>query len=204
METGMETGSEIPRPLIGEPHFEENWTLEEARPVVPLETIEASKHRRLAFRLLGAFAIAVLLGAVAALVSIRLKQSPTIANDQTIAIVDDAPSAKPADSLEPESAEVPELEDSPVADDESSKRVALAQPKSVFRPVKTVHEVKTKSDPEPEPQVDNSTKPEPILVDQWEERRLRRVWKRERREKRSQRNRDLMRIDELFEGRRPH
>jgi hypothetical protein len=59
METGMETGSEIPRLSIDEPHFDEDWTLREARPVVPLETIESSRHRRLVLRLTGAFVVAV-------------------------------------------------------------------------------------------------------------------------------------------------
>jgi hypothetical protein len=209
MERSMETGSEIPRPSIGEPHFEEDWTLREARPVIPLETIEAAKHRGFAFRLVGAFAVAVLLGAITALVSIRMKQTPAITQEGAVAIADDKPSLVPEETLDPESTAVTDLDDQPLAEEEtrSSQSVTLAQPKAVARPIKPIHEVKTKSEPEPLPKPEvnnNATQPRPVLVDQWEERRMRRVLKRERRERRAQRNRDLMRIDELFEGHRPN
>ncbi len=201
MENSMETGSEIPRPLIGEPHFDEDWTIQEARAVVPLETIEAAKHRRLAFRLVGAFALAVLLGAVTAIVSIRLRQAPAAAANESVAITDD----KREETVESESTDVTDLDDQPIDEEEteSLQPVTLKQPKSE-RPTKPIHEVKTQFEPEPEPEPEVNTAPQPVLVDQWEERRLRRVQRRERRERRSQRNRDLTRIDELFEGRRPN
>jgi len=53
------------------------------------------------------------------------------------------------------------------------------------------------------PNDDKAAQP-PAIVDEWQERRLRRIEKLERRARRSQQGRDLMRIDEIFEGsRRP-
>jgi len=59
--------------MVEQPHFEDERTVLSARPVVPLDAIEAKvKHRRRWF-LGGAFAIAMLLGAASALVSAYFK-----------------------------------------------------------------------------------------------------------------------------------
>jgi hypothetical protein len=41
-----------------------------------------------------------------------------------------------------------------------------------------------------------------VLVDEWQERRARRVWRRERRLRERYNHRDLSNLDEIFEGRR--
>ena len=59
--------------VVEQPHFDDERTLLRARPVVPLEKIEAKvKHRRRWF-LGSAFAVAMLLGAASALVSAYFK-----------------------------------------------------------------------------------------------------------------------------------
>lgn len=216
METTMETGSEIPRASIGEPHFEEDWTVQEARPVIPLEEIKAARHRKFAFRLVGAFAIAVILGAITALVSIRLKQTPSVPTEEAVAIADDKPAVPTPNKTSEAETEVAELDDQPAAEEEKpaaeeerpaaeeEKPVVLSERKSAAPPVKPVRQIKTKPEPAAEVDLDNTPEPRPILVDQWEERRARRVMRRERQERRAQRNRDLIRIEELFEGKRPN
>ena len=59
--------------MTQQPHFDDERTVLSARPVVPLEAIEAKvKHRRRWF-LGGAFAIAMFLGAASAMLSAYLK-----------------------------------------------------------------------------------------------------------------------------------
>src|SRR6185503_6600822 len=55
------------------PHFDDDWTLLSARPVVPLEKIEAKERHRRNWVLGGAFAIAMMLGAASALLASYLK-----------------------------------------------------------------------------------------------------------------------------------
>src|SRR6185503_18755165 len=54
------------------PHFDDDWTLLSARPVVPLEKIEAKERHRRNWVLGGAFAIAMMLGAASALLAMML------------------------------------------------------------------------------------------------------------------------------------
>src|SRR6185503_4609088 len=55
------------------PHFDDDWTLLSARPVVPLQKIEAKERHRRNWVLGGAFAIAMMLGAASALLASYLK-----------------------------------------------------------------------------------------------------------------------------------
>ncbi|HEY3579405.1 MAG TPA: hypothetical protein VGK82_02640 [Pyrinomonadaceae bacterium] len=94
-----------------QPHFDDERTVLSARPVVPLEAIEAKvKHRRRWF-LGGAFAIAMLLGAASAVISAYFKlrnvpdpeiQSLSVSpvpeptpELQTVAVVPERPKPKP-------------------------------------------------------------------------------------------------------------
>src|SRR5215217_3601832 len=56
-----------------EPHFKDEQTILTARPVVPLEKIEAKARHRRQWFLGGAFALAMMLGAASALVASYLK-----------------------------------------------------------------------------------------------------------------------------------
>jgi hypothetical protein len=132
-------------------------------------------------------------------VGVRLKQVAPSSSEAVVAIADD----KPGDMKLSENEMVDVPQDQPaVAEYETSKSPALSQTKAFARPVKSLHEVKT--EPEPEPEVVTTVQAQPTLREQWEERRLRRAMRRERRDERNaRRNRDLFRIDELFEGQRP-
>jgi hypothetical protein len=177
--------------IVGQPHFDDERTVLSARPVVPLEAIEAKvKHRRRWF-LGGAFAIAMFLGAASALVSayFKLRHQPEAEIQPAAVLSVPDPVAEP--TLEP-----------PLASVEQSVGKTDAQPVvKVVRAKRQLPAVRNTDDPrmsddEALRRIRNS-----VLVDQWEERRARRVERRERR--RSQHNdRDLSNIDEIFEGRR--
>ena len=81
--------------MTEQPHFDDERTVLSARPVVPLEAIEAKvKHRRRWF-LGGAFAIAMFLGAASAMVSAYLKlrnvPDPEIQSLSVSSVPDPAP-----------------------------------------------------------------------------------------------------------------
>lgn len=97
--------------MVEQPHFDDERTVLSARPVVPLEAIDAKvKHRRRWF-LGGAFAIAMFLGAASAVISAYFKmrnipdpeiQSLSVSSVpeptpelQTVAIVPERPKPKP-------------------------------------------------------------------------------------------------------------
>ncbi len=56
-----------------EPHFDDERSIASARPVVPLEKIDAKERQRRHWILGGAFAIAMMLGAASALLASYLK-----------------------------------------------------------------------------------------------------------------------------------
>lgn len=172
--------------LMEQPRFDDELTTLTARPVIPLEEIDAKvKHKRRWF-LGGAFAIAMLLGAVSALASAYLKlrnvpdpeiqtlsvaepavetPSPTV---ETVEFVPERPKPRPKDRDKTETTEriIRPVDDPRLSEDEQLRRIRDA-----------------------------------VLVDQWQERRARRVERRERR-RAQHRDRNLSNIDEIFEG--PH
>ena len=169
--------------MVEQPHFDDELTQFSARPVVPLEEIDAKiKHRRRWF-LGGAFAIAMLLGAASALVAAYFKlrnvpdpeiQSISVTQPEavlpTVEISPERPKPRPrtADRTEKPVADLPVVQRR-ISEKDELRRIRDA-----------------------------------VLVDEWEERRARRVERRERRERRraQHRDRDLTKIDEIFEG--PH
>ena len=152
--------------MTEQPHFDDERTVLTARPVVPLDAIEARvKHRRRWF-LGGAFAIAMFLGAASALVSAYFK-----------------------------------LRDQPDPEIQSLSVSSVPEPTPELQSVAVVPER-----PKPRPRntdnrnTDQTIKPikSPVLVNQWQERRERRV----ERPKAQHHDRDLSNINEIFEGRR--
>lgn len=191
--------------MVEQPHFDDELTTLTARPVVPLEEIEAKiKHRRRWF-LSGAFAIAMLLGAASALVSayFKLRNVPDPQMQTTAASTVSEPEPAATPEQEPVAAMVPVVEE---VDDQSTP---TATPTPVpKRPAKVITE--HTNHPVIEPRISEEDElrriRESVLIDEWQERRARRVERRERRERRrAQRSgRDLSNLDEIFEGpRRP-
>src|SRR5262249_30862381 len=107
--------------LVSEPHFDDERTMLSARPVVPLEKINAkSRHRRQWF-LGGTFAIAMMLGAASALLASYLKlrnvqnvPAPSEVATQVdvpeapVAVTENPPAEAPVAAIE-ETAEAAEL-----------------------------------------------------------------------------------------------
>lgn len=189
---------------LDEPHFDDELTVVTAQPVVPLEEIAQEQTRRKRWMLAGAFALSLLLGAGTALLAIRIKrQTPQPANAQVNAeeVVTEEPSSIQggetpalARSLETESIEEPEVE---TVTPKKSETEATKKPAETQRNA-------AKPQPVKKPVVEREEEQEPArLVDQWEERRSRRVWRRERRDRRERGQRqELFRIGEIFEGSR--
>ncbi|HSE24056.1 MAG TPA: hypothetical protein VLB68_20480 [Pyrinomonadaceae bacterium] len=212
------------------PHFNDAQVIKGARPVVPLMEIGADNKNKGRLFLTGAFAAAMLLGAAVALVAARLErqrfqaaaiQVSKVETTNSTAVADTTESEKPEEIAPPEataeSLVVTDTTEPVISDDQKTldapESTAKAPVKAVARPVHL---------PAPEPQHhdeaiatdsvgsrdnvsnDDQTSQQPMKVDEWQERRLRRIEKFDRRARRAAQGRDLMRIDEIFEGsRRP-
>lgn len=186
---------------FSEPHFDDERTVLRARRVVPLEKIEAKARHRRQWILGTAFAIAMVLGAGAALVAsyVKLRQAPEATTEVAV-----EPEAEPAP--------VAVVESSPSATPTPEEQVAettlpvTARKEPKHRPVPAPHD--------PEPIDDRNVRQaneaeqlqqlrDAVLYDEWQERRARRVQRRERRRAERYNNyRDLSNLDEIFEGRR--
>jgi len=189
-----------------EPHFDDERTLLSARPVVPLEKIEAKARHRRQWFLGGAFAIAMMLGAASALVAsyLKVRNAPQTAAELTVEPdVATAPVAVAASS--PTDTPVVENEDTAVGEEEQP----TAEPKKESEPKHRAVVVR----PDPEPVEDRDTRDmseheqldrirDTVLYDEWQERRARRAMRRERRRAERYNDRDLSNLNEIFEGRR--
>lgn len=191
--------------MLEQPHFEDELTQLTARPVVPLEEIEAKiKHRRRWF-LSGAFALAMLLGAASALVSayFKLRNIPDPEAQATAASTVTEP--EPAPTEQPETASMlPVVEK--VDEQPTPSPTATPAPKRPARITTAEHTNPSAFEPRLNEEDELRRIRDSVLIDEWQERRARRVERRERRERRrAQRSgRDLSNLDEIFEGpRRP-
>jgi hypothetical protein len=189
------------------PNFEDKRTVQTARPVVPLEQIEAKVRHRRQWFLGGAFAIAMMLGAASALLAsyLKLRNTPTAVNavsqqevmSAPLVVAESVPAdAAPAaemDELLPSETEI-ETETEAPKKQPATKRPAVVK-QSDYGP--DLSDSRKISEEEELEQIRNS-----VLVDEWQERRARRVWRRERRMRERYHHRDLSNLDEIFEGRR--
>ena len=184
---------------VRSPEFDDERTLLSARRVVPLNEIDAKVRRKRYWFLGGAFAVAMMLGAASALVAsyLRLRNVPSAATSEMsqpdvapapLAVVENAPSPTPSESPADEAllAETPKKE--PVA-----KRRAVVK--------HTEEPVDLRDDPKISEEERLQQIRDAVLYDEWQERRARRVMRRERRLDRYN-HRDLSNLDEIFEGRR--
>ena len=190
-----------------EPHFDDERTLLSARPVVPLEKIEAKARHRRQWFLGGAFAIAMMLGAASALVAsyLKLRNAPQTATELSV-----EPDVAPAPVAVAESSPA----DTPIIENENVEDTTTP-PVTPKREASPKHRVAI-VEPNPEPIEDRDTHKlsedrqldqirSAVLYDEWQERRARRATRRERRRaERAERynHRDLSNLDEIFEGRR--
>ena len=175
------------------PHFADERTIRSAQPVVPFETLAKEKRRR-GLMLGGAFVIACLLGATAAMALIRLRQ-PRIVPQTTTAPLEAETTDETEDQAKVSATEPESVSDSqPIA---KADTVEVAEPK----------QEKLKNKPKkqalaPSPvRITVVTSPpssgDARLIDQWEEKRQRRVRPRDPQQNNHS---DLFRIREIFEG----
>jgi hypothetical protein len=193
--------------MVEQPHFDDELTVLTAQPVVPLEQIEKKARHRRRWFLSGAFAIAMLLGAASALVSayFRVRNVP----DPELQTTAESSEAEPETAVTepPVTASMLPVSEEPVGEEVEEVE---AQPAPTPAPKRSAQVRTTRHTSEPvfEPRLDEEDElrriRDAVLVEQWQERRARRIERRERR-RAQHRDRDLSNIDEIFEGprRRP-
>lgn len=185
--------------LDSEPHFNDERTLQTARPVVPLEEIDAKERHLRHWFLGGAFALAMMLGAASALLASYLK----LRNTQTVATeISEIETPPIAAAAEPVQSELPLTEE--MAANIAEEGQTPAPPKRVAR--RTVSIPRNTDLVRPRSVGENNEADElerirnAVLIDEWQERRARRVARRERRNRVDHHDRDLSNLDEIFEG----
>jgi len=181
-----------------EPHFDDERTVLTARRVVPLEKIEAKARHRRQWFLGGAFALAMMLGAGSALVAsyLKLRNAPQTVTEvvvepdiapEPVAVAESTPSVSPTP-------EEQVAENTQPLKKEPKHRTVPAPP--ILEPVED-RDSQQASEAERLQQIRDA-----VLYDEWQERRARRVLRRERRRADGYNHRDLSNLDEIFEGRR--
>ena len=191
-----------------EPHFDDERTVLSARPVVPLEQINAKARHRRNWFLGGAFAIAMMLGAASALVAsyLKLRNAPP-----PVAEVEVTPAPVVVAESVPAESPVVEEEAEPVVEQTETAQpdpVPEESPKTEAAPQRTTVAKRSEELPQPRDTEKVSEGEDlnqiraAVLYDEWEERRARRAARRERRRLDRYNHRDLSNLDEIFEGRR--
>jgi type IV secretory pathway VirB10-like protein len=186
----------------GAPLFDDERTVQSARPVVPLEQIKAKVRHRRQWVLGAAFAIAMMLGAGSALVASYLRMRSAAAASNEIQQVEVTP--EPVAVAESVPAESPVVEEEPVVEEDTEQPKAEAP----LPPKRTV--AKRSSEDLPPPRRTEKVSEDEdldriggaVLYDEWQERRARRAARREQRRLDRSNHRDLSNLDEIFEGRR--
>ncbi|HEX3251914.1 MAG TPA: hypothetical protein VHS05_20930 [Pyrinomonadaceae bacterium] len=189
------------------PNFDDERTLLSARQVVPLNEIDTKVRRRRYWFLGGAFAVAMMLGAASALVAsyLRLRNAPPVTTSEVsepdvapapLAVVQNTPSPAPSES--PVTADVEAPSDGALLED-PAKKEPVAKRRAVVK--HTQEPAELREDPKITEDERLQQIRDAVLYDEWQERRARRVMRRERRLDRYN-HRDLSNLDEIFEGRR--
>ena len=178
-----------------EPHFDDERTLLSAQPVVPLAAVSQTQNRR-RLMFIGAFVVAALLGAGAAIALVRFRQ-PVVAGSTVESNPAKASEQEPgAQSSETETPDVEASSEVQKAENaEASVTGQNKRPK--YRTVRRSSEPQVKISLRPADQASDDSQPR--LIDQWQERRQRRVNPKPDNNHPS----DLFRIREIFEGPRP-
>ena len=192
------------------PNFDDERTVQTARPVVPLEQIEAKVRHRRQWVLGGAFAMAMMLGAATALLAsyFKLRNAPTVATEvsqqeftpEPLAVAESVPAAEPSPTDETDETAFMSVEPQTELEAEAAKKETLAKRRAVVKHSEYVPETHDSRKMNEEEQLEDIRKS--VLIDEWQERRARRVWRRERRLRERYNHRDLSNLDEIFEGRR--
>ncbi len=200
--------------LVSGPQFNDERTLLTARPVVPLEKIDAKVRHRRQWFLGGAFAVAMMLGAASALLASYLKmrnvQNVPVEVTQVdvpqapVAVAENPPAEMPVAVVEetPQEANTTDEELIPAEESAPKKAPVKRKPVVAAKPDDDYMGIPTDTQRMNEDDALHRIR-DTVLYDEWQERRARRVWRRERRRaERYNNHRDLSNLDEIFEGRR--
>jgi hypothetical protein len=197
-----------------EPHFDDERTLLTARPVVPLEKINAKARHRKQWFLGGAFAVAMMLGVASALLASYFKLRNVQTAPAEVSQEVDVP-ATPLAVAEnpPPDTETPLVEvQAPAVIEAATEEPTPAEitPKKQTLTKHTTAAAHQRDDYVAPPNDDRQINEEDelnrirdsVLYEEWQERRARRAIRRERRRAERYNHRDLSNLDEIFEGRR--
>ena len=182
-----------------QPHFDDSRTALSAQPVVPLDTIDATVKKRRRLFVVGAFVLAMVLGAASALVAayVKLRNAPVVASE----VIEEPPV-----DLEPVAVAEPVPTESPVPEEDiQTPEIFVApaeKPKHRLTRRRSADAVRERDERELSEEEELNRVRDAVLYDQWQERRARRVLRRERRRAERDNDRDLSNLDEIFEGRR--
>ena len=193
--------------LPDEPHFDEEWTILSARPVVPLDKLNSAANSRSALKLVSAFMAAIVLGALVALAGVHLGNTQSDVDADVSEPTDVKP---PKDLAEQPGEQSNSPTEMPIASGANGGPVLVPKAptkltEATKSPLRKSENQKPVALDEPIAQDQMKTRePGTQIIDEWQERRPRRVRiRRWRRERGTRHHRDLLRIDEIFEGRRP-
>ncbi|PWT93952.1 MAG: hypothetical protein C5B55_03575 [Blastocatellia bacterium] len=175
------------------PHFDDEQTLLSAQPVVPLNKIRRNLPSRRQWFLGGALLVAVGLGAGAALLLVHLRRPAMV---QSTAVV---PSSQ-SESGDNDASVASAHDNSGNKTDESDETANINEDQKATH--KHSARVRPKISPSVQVQNTDDDNNAPVLVDQWQERRSRRVTRMDKRNG-NHHQRDLFRIRDIFEGERP-
>ena len=191
------------------PNFDDERTLYSARPVVPLEKIQAKERHRRHWLLGGAFALAMMLGAASALLAsyLKLRNVPAVASEFSEVETPPAPVAAATEPVDGQLNVTPVSDDTPAEQNIEEEVQTPVTPKRAPARRRVTVPLDTELVRPRTVQGDEDEQLERIrdavLVDEWEERRARRAARRERRNRMEHHdNRDLSNLDEIFEGQR--
>jgi hypothetical protein len=198
------------------PRFNDARVVRAAQRVVPLGETETKGRRKGRLVLTGAFAAAMVLGAAVALVAARLERQrfQAVAVEVSKAELTPAPVETPIPQLTPEEEKL-ETQTTPLdqrsietsEETSDSETVVAKAPRPTVKqtqtpPVQSQPQNDSLSDESDQVSTTDNQKAQPPIVDEWQERRLRRIETLYRRNRRASEGRDLLRIDEIFEGTR--
>ena len=195
-----------------QPHFDDSRAALSAQPVVPLVTIDATVKKRRRLFVVGAFVLAMLLGAASALIAsyVKLRNAPSVTG---AAVTEEPPvEPEPVAVAEPVPAESPAAEESLVAEEGAVAQDDIQAPEVFVAPVEepkrrsprrsNADDAPARRDSSGDEDKELERMRDAMLYDEWQERRERRVLRRERRRAERYNHRDLSNLDEIFEGRR--
>ena len=182
------------------PDFDDERTVVTARPVVPLEEINAKVRHRRQWFLGGAFALAMLLGAATALVASYFKLGSAANVSNQIATTQITAPLAVTEAVASETQAAGTTEEPDVTPIEEPKQEPIVKRRSAVR--RPVEIAQPRNLPKLNEDEELQRIRQAVLVDQWQERRARRVTGRERRNQADHHDRNLSNLDEIFEGRK--